>query len=74
MILLKIIELALSNNHSLTQQYFSYMWWSVLLVGGIGGPRENNRPVASHWQTISHNVVSSTSRHVWESNSQLQWR
>ena len=23
---------------------------------------ENSRPVASHWQTLSHNVVSSTSR------------
>jgi hypothetical protein len=25
-------------------------------------PRENYRPAASHWQTLSHNVVSSTSR------------
>jgi len=25
-------------------------------------PRENHRPVASHWQTLSHNVVSSTPR------------
>jgi hypothetical protein len=24
------------------------------------GPRENHRPVASHCQTLSHNVVSST--------------
>ena len=24
---------------------------------------ENHRPVASHWQTLSHNVVSSTPRH-----------
>ena len=22
-----------------------------------GGPGENHRPVASHWQTLSHNVV-----------------
>ena len=27
-----------------------------------GGPGENHRPVASHWQTWSHNVVSSTPR------------
>jgi hypothetical protein len=26
-------------------------------------PGENNQPVTSHWQTLSHNVVSSTPRH-----------
>jgi hypothetical protein len=26
-------------------------------VGEIGGPGENHRPVASHRQTLSHNVV-----------------
>ena len=31
--------------------------------------RENYWPAASHWQTLSHNVVSSTPRHVWDSNS-----
>ena len=30
---------------------------SVLLVKETGGPGENHRPVASHWQTLSHNVV-----------------
>ena len=35
-------------------------WWSVLLVAETGVPGENHRPVASHWQTLSHNVVSST--------------
>jgi hypothetical protein len=29
-------------------------WWSVLLMEETG---ENHRPVASHWQTLSHNVV-----------------
>ena len=33
---------------------------SVLLVEETGVPRENHRPAASHWQTLSHNVVSST--------------
>jgi hypothetical protein len=28
-------------------------WRSVLLVEEIGGPEENHRPVASHWQTFS---------------------
>jgi len=32
-------------------------WGSVLLVEETGGPGENHRPVASHWQTLSHNVA-----------------
>ena len=32
-------------------------WRSVLLVEETDGPGENHRPVASHWQTSSHNVV-----------------
>jgi hypothetical protein len=32
-------------------------WLSVLLVKETGGPRVNHWPVASHWQTWSHNVV-----------------
>jgi len=35
-------------------------WQSVLLVEETGVPRENHRHTASHWQTLSHNVVSST--------------
>jgi len=46
-------------------------WRSVLLVEKTGVPRENHRPVASYWQTLSHNVVSSTPRHERDSNSQL---
>jgi len=34
--------------------------WSVLLVEESRVPGENNRPVVSHWQTLSHIVVSST--------------
>ena len=37
-------------------------WWSVLLVEETGVPRENHRPAASHLQTSSHFVVSSTPR------------
>ena len=37
-------------------------WQSVLLVEETGVPGENQRPAASHWQTLSHNVVSSTRR------------
>jgi hypothetical protein len=46
------------------------LWQSVLLAEVTGVPRENHWPVASHWQTLSHNVVSITPRHVQGSNSQ----
>jgi hypothetical protein len=32
---------------------------------------ENHQPVTTHWQTWSHNVVSSTPCHEQDSNSQL---
>ena len=32
-------------------------WRSDLLVEETGVPGENHRPVASHWLTLSHNVV-----------------
>jgi hypothetical protein len=44
---------------------------SVLLVEETGGPGENHRSVASHWQTLSHNVVHlvlikiQTHKHQW---------
>ena len=45
-------------------------WRSVLLVEETGVPWENHRPVASHWHTLSHNVVSSTPRNegiqIWK--------
>ena len=37
-------------------------WRSVLFVEETGVPGENHRPVASHWQTLSYNIVSSTPR------------
>jgi hypothetical protein len=37
-------------------------WQSVLLVEETGVPGENHQPPASHWQTLSHNVLSSTPR------------
>ena len=46
------------------------LWWSVLLMEETG---ENQWPVASHWQTSSNNVISSTSCHERDSNLQLQW-
>jgi hypothetical protein len=37
-------------------------WRLVLLVKETGVPKENHRPVASDWQTLSHNVILSTPR------------
>jgi hypothetical protein len=39
-------------------------WWSVLFMEETGGPGENHRPVATHLQTLSHDVVSSAPRHA----------
>jgi hypothetical protein len=50
------------NNISVT------LWCSILLVEKTG---ENHWPAASHWQTLSHNVVSSTPHNDQHSNSQL---
>ena len=40
-------------------------WRSVLLVEETRVPGESHRPVGSHWQTLSHNVVSSTPQLRW---------
>ena len=48
-------------------------WRSDLLVEETGVPGKKQGPVASHWQTLSHNdyAISSTPRHERDSNSQL---
>jgi hypothetical protein len=43
-------------------------WWSVVLMEETGGPGENHRPVASHWQTLSHNVVHFALIEIWTHN------
>jgi hypothetical protein len=55
-----------------TFNYISVISWrTILLVEESGVPGEKNQPVPSHWQALSHNVVSSTPRHERGSNSQL---
>ena len=50
---------------NITLNNFSVISWrSVLLVEEIGVLGVNHRSAASHWQTVSHNVVSSTHRHT----------
>jgi hypothetical protein len=50
--------------------YKLYHVCQVLLEEETGVPRENHRPVASHWQALSHNVVSSAPplSRVWTHN------
>ena len=45
--------------------------WYVLVVEDPGVPGEHQRPVIVHWQTLSHNVISSTPRHERDFNSQI---
>ena len=43
-------------------------WWSVLWAEESRVPGQNHQPVTSHCQPLSHNVVSSTPHHEWDSN------
>jgi len=43
-------------------------WRSVFMVEETRIPGENNRPfTTSHWQILSHSVVSNTPRHLQDS-------
>jgi hypothetical protein len=44
--------------HTTFNNISAISWQSVLMVEESGVPRENHRSAASHWQTLSHNVVS----------------
>ena len=50
LICLMVINATFNNTSAIS-------WRAVLLVEETGGPGENHRHVASHWQTLSHNVV-----------------
>ena len=69
------------NNYHTTNIRFGFMvfnatfnnisailWQSVLLVEETGLFGENHQPATSDWQTLSHNVVSSTPLHGLEFN------
>jgi len=51
------------NNISVVLVLSVVSWRSVLLVEETRGAGENHRHAASNWQTLSHNLVSSTPRH-----------
>jgi hypothetical protein len=46
-------------------------WRLVLLVEETG---ENHRPITSHWQTLSHNFVSSAPIQLDVTNIDIDWR
>ena len=46
------------------QQYFSYIMAVSFIGGGNRVPGEKQWPVTSHWQTLSHNVVSNTIMYI----------
>jgi hypothetical protein len=46
-------------------------WGSVLLMEESRVPGKNHQPVASHGETLSHNVVSSTLHHEQDVNALL---
>ena len=46
-------------------------WWSFWLVVETGVPKKTHWAVASYWQTLSHNVASSTPYYERGSKSQL---
>lgn len=52
-------------------KYFNYIA-EVLLMEKSGIPKDNHRPAESNRQTVSHTVVSSVTRHEWDSNSQYR--
>jgi hypothetical protein len=53
-------------------QYNRRLWyWMPLSTILPAISRRNQLPRENYWQTLSYNVVSSTTRHEWDSNSQL---
>ena len=51
-----------------SEEYLTFMKVQLGLAGVSG---QNYRPVANHWQTVSHDVVSSTPSHERDPNSQI---
>ena len=47
------------------------VWLSVLLMEETDVPGENHQPAASHWQTLSHKVVSAMTPH-WKYRTQIK--
>ena len=65
------IDMFLFYHDFIWQPFLCFILWeSVLLVEETKVRRENHRPAVSHWQTLSHNFVSSTPCHEQDLNSQ----
>jgi hypothetical protein len=59
------------GQESKSNLHLRFIYLRIELVEETEEPWENHRPVASHWQTLSHNVVSSTPRLERSPYSQL---
>ena len=46
---------------------------NIQYIGFIGGGNRRKPPICRKSLTNLHNVVSNTSHHEWDSNSQLSW-
>jgi hypothetical protein len=73
LVILKRFHVPLKSHYKWTRLNAIFNHISFFLVEETGVPRENHWPVASHWQTLSHNVASGTSRHERYSNSRSWW-
>ena len=65
------VEYVYSNNVNVNATFNNMPVQSVLLVEENGVPKENYRPVACHWRTLSHNIVLSKPCHERDSNPEL---
>jgi hypothetical protein len=50
-------------------QIFNVITISLIISQKIFKTKFYQRPATSHWQTLSHNVISSSSHHEWDLNS-----
>jgi len=63
----------ITENHTLAGWFMvlNATFNNISVISWRSLPGKTHRPVASHWKTVSHNVVSSTPRHERSSKSQL---
>ena len=59
----KLYHIMLYTSLALITNNSSFILWRLVLL--VEEPGGNHRPVVSHWQTLSHNFVSSTPRLLW---------
>ena len=63
-----VFGVTFTNSSVIQKMYHGGQFFFLVEETGVLG--EIHRPAASHFQTLSHNVVSSTPRHERVSNTQ----